>query len=196
MRKIRSCHLSFVLQSRVGDPGAPLPVRVSLARERSRHLSSVSHTPLKLRYSHVITSRQPRNDARPPFHIMPPERAGVSKSFKCMRIQFNIYCSTLLPCSSWTCPRQWVPSVHETSHLAQMVKLVPKRSPISSGHFSLLCLKFKRWFLSCHLLLLCLTGHLFRSSTVERLTSVVSFFSGQRVRTQYRVTKSYRIARV
>src|SRR6266702_4480973 len=76
------------------------------------------------------------------------------------------------------------------------LKLRPKRSPISSGRFSLLCLKFKRWFLPRHLLLLYLTGHLFRSSTVERPTSAVSFFSGQRVRAQYRVTRSYCIARV
>ncbi len=74
-----------------------------------------------------------------------------------MRIHLVTCYSTLLPCSSWTCLRRWAPCAHSISHLAQMAKHVPERSPISSGHFSLLCLKFKRWFLSRHHLLLCLT---------------------------------------
>ena len=52
-----------------------------------------------------------------------------------------------------------------------------------SLQFAMLKIQEMVCILSFHPCLLCLTGRLFRSSTVERLTSVVLFFSGQRVRT-------------
>ena len=94
MRKIRSCHLSFVCdllnQSRVGDPGAPLPgfrwrenTHSSLSKESATHLQ----TPIRSRVSVAY-----QTNAVTPFFdvtVMPPERAGVSICCTYMRIQFK-----------------------------------------------------------------------------------------------------------